>query len=173
MNILDLIKERRSIRKFKTVNIPESEIKELIEAAISAPSAGNIQPWEFIVVRRKEIKTKLADAALGQKFIEAAPLVIVVCANTSRSAKFYGSRGVNLYCLQDTAAAIQNMLLLSKSKKIGSCWIGAFSEDAVSEILNIPSSIRPIAIIPFGYPEETPHRTSRRSLEEVVHYESF
>jgi nitroreductase len=173
MDVLEAIKERRSIRAFKNEDVSPEIIEKLVEAAIWAPSAGNIQPWEFIIVRESKIKRSLAEAALEQSFIEEAPIVIVVCANENRSFQGYGSRGKTLYCIQDTAAAIENLLLFAHSIRLGTCWIGAFREDKVMEILEIPSGIRPIAIIQVGYTAETPIPRKRRPINLVVHYEKF
>jgi len=173
MDVLEAIKGRRSIRAFKSEDVSSEVVEKLIDAAICAPSAGNIQPWEFIIVRKPEIKRKLAEAALNQEFIETAPVVIVVCANENRSSQGYGVRGKTLYCIQDTAAATQNILLCAYSLGLGSCWVGAFREEKVSEILGIPNGIRPVAIIPIGYPAEAPSPRSRRPMHLIVHYEAF
>jgi len=173
MDVFEAIKGRRSIRAFRDINIPDDVVKQLIEAARWAPSAGNIQPWEFIIVRDPEIKHALAEAALGQFFIEEAPVVIVVCADENRSAQGYGVRGRTLYCIQDTAAAIQNIHLAAYSMGLGTCWVGAFREDEVKRILGIPFGIRPVAIIPVGYPAEKPRYVGRRPLESMIHYDRF
>jgi nitroreductase len=173
MDVLEAIKERRSIRAFKSQNVSQELVEKLIEAAIRAPSAGNIQPWEFIIVRRLEIKRELAEAALQQQFIEEAPVVIVVCADENRSSQRYGVRGKTLYCLQDTAAAIQNINLTAYSLGLGTCWIGAFREEKARKILRVPRGMRPVAIIPVGYPAETPPPRSRRPPNNVIHYETF
>jgi len=173
MDVLEAIRGRRSIRAFKSQEISEEIVEKLIDAAIWAPSAGNIQPWEFIIVRKPEIKRGLAEAALDQSFIEEAPVVIVVCANETRSSQGYGMRGKTLYCIQDTAAAIQNLHLAACSFGLGTCWIGAFKEEEAREILKIPYGIRPVAIIPVGYAAETPSPRSRRPKSEIVHYETF
>ena len=112
-------------------------------------------------------------AALDQTFIEEAPVVIVVCANEIRSGRGYGNRGATLYCLQDTAAAIQNMLLTACDLGLGTCWVGAFHEEDARKILNIPRGVRPIAIIPVGHPAEKPEMRFKRALSEVVHYETY
>ena len=125
MDVLEAIKGRRSIRAFKSQNVSAEIIEKLVDAARWAPSAGNIQPWEFIIVRKPEIKRRLAQAALGETFIEEASVVIVVCANENRSFEGYGMRGKTLYCIQDTAAAIQNIHLAAYSLGLGTCWIGA------------------------------------------------
>jgi nitroreductase len=171
--VLEAIRGRRSIRAFKSQNVPQEVITELIDAARWAPSAGDIQPWEFIIIRKPEIKKRLVEAALGQAFIEEAPVVIVVCANESRSSQRYGTRGRTLYCLQDTAATIQNIHLLAHSLGLGSCWVGAFKEEEAMEVLKLSLGTRPIAIIPVGYPAEAPLPGNRRPISQIVHYETF
>jgi len=173
MDILEAIKSRRSIRAFKSQNVPAEIVKNLIDAARWAPSAGNIQPWEFIIIRKPEIKRRLAEAALGQAFIEEAPVVIVVCANEDRSSQGYGVRGRTLYCIQDTAAAIENILLVACSLGLGTCWVGAFREEEARVTLKVPYGMRPVAIIPVGYPAEAPSPGSRRPINQIVHYETF
>ncbi|MEM1539732.1 MAG: nitroreductase family protein, partial [Candidatus Bathyarchaeia archaeon] len=111
--------------------------------------------------------------ALGQSFIEETPVVIVACADENRSAQGYGMRGKNLYCIQDTAAAVQNIHLAAYSMGLGTCWVGAFMEDEVKKILKIPEGIRPVAIIPVGYPAEKPSPPPRRPLRQIIHYETF
>ena len=173
MDVLEAIKGRRSIRAFKRQNVSQELVEKMIDAAIWAPSAGNIQPWEFIIVRRLEIKRELAEAALQQKFVEEAPVVIVVCADENRSSQRYGVRGKSLYCIQDTAAAVQNINLAACSLGLGTCWIGAFREKEARKILRVPRGVRPVAIIPVGYPAETPPPRSRRPSNNVIHYETF
>lgn len=173
MDVLEAIKNRRSIRAFKNEDISSGTVEKLIDAARWAPSAGNIQPWEFIIVKNSEVKRRLAEAALNQKFVEEAPIVIVVCADESRSFKGYGLRGKSLYCIQDTAAAIQNIHLAACSLGLATCWVGAFIEEKVREILDIPDRIRPVALVPTGYPAEKPSPPSRRPLSQIIHYEKF
>jgi len=148
-------------------------VEKLIDAARWAPSAGNIQPWEFIIVRNPEIKRNLAKAALNQSFIEEAPVVIVVCADEIRSSQGYGVRGKTLYCIQDTAAATQDIHLAAYSLGLGTCWVGAFNEEEARKILEIPQGVRPVAIIPVGYPAEKPPARNRRPLNQIIHYEKF
>jgi len=173
VDIFEVFKARRSIRSFTKEDVSEEDLMKILEAARWAPSAGNIQPWEFVVIRRPEIKREIARAALNQTFIEEAPVVIVVCADGNRSGWVYGSRGVNLYCIQDTAAAIENMLLAACALGLGACWVGAFNEERVREILRIPRGMRPVAIIPLGHPAERPSPPHKRPLKEIVHYETF
>ena len=173
MDVLEAIKGRRSIRAFKSQAVSTEIVERLIDAARWAPSAGNIQPWEFIIVKNPEIKRNLAKAALNQSFIEEAPVVIVVCADEIRSSQGYGVRGKTLYCIQDTAAATQNIHLAAYSLGLGTCWVGAFNEEEARKILEIPEGVRPVAIIPVGYPAEKPPARNRRPLNQIIHYEKF
>ncbi len=173
MDVFEAIKKRRSVRAYTNEEVSEEDVERLIEAARWAPSAGNIQPWKFVIVTNAETKRKLSDAALHQTFIEEAPVVIVVCADVPRSSWGYGSRGTNLYCLQDTAAATENMLLAAQALGLATCWVGAFHEDAVAKVMNTPRNVRPVAIVPVGHPAEKPRVPSRRSVGEIVHYERF
>ena len=173
MDVFKAIKNRRSIRAFTDEPVTDEEIEKLIDAARWAPSAGNIQPWEFIIVRDPQVKHGLCEAALNQTFIEEAPVVIVVCANPMQSSKGYGSRGINLYCIQDTAAATQNILLAAHAMGLATCWVGAFSEEEAKRVLGVPDGLRPIAIVPVGHPAEKPRVRPRRQLSEITHHETF
>ena len=173
MDVFEAIKNRRSVRAYTSEGVSEQDVERLIEAAMLAPSAGNIQPWGFVIVTNAETKRRLSDAALHQTFIEEAPVVIVVCADVERSSWGYGSRGANLYCLQDTAAATENMLLAAQALGLATCWVGAFHEDAVAKVINTPRNVRPVAIVPVGFPAEKPNPPPRRSIKELVHYETF
>ena len=173
VDVVEAIKGRRSVRAFRNEDVSEEAVARLIDAAHWAPSAGNIQPWEFIIVRKTELKRRLVEAAFGQSFVEEAPVVIVVCAREDLSSKRYGLRGRALYCLQDTAAAVQNIHLTAFSFGLGTCWIGAFREDDVREALGVPREARPVALIPVGYPVGVSSAPKRRSAGEITHRESF
>ncbi len=169
-DIIDAIKERRSVREFEKRDIPDATIGRLLESAHLAPSAGNLEPWKFIVVKQDDLKAKLSEAAYGQRSLRSAPVCIVVCAEPSRSAAKYGDRGANLYCLQDTAAAVENLLLTATGYGLGSCWVGAFNEQEVQEDLGLETSLRPVAMIPVGYPvnEVEVDEVPRRPVDEVT-----
>lgn len=169
-DVFDAIKGRRSVRVFKEDEIPEATVTRLLEAACHAPSAGNLQPWQYYVVTSKSKKEELAGAAYGQTFVAAAPVAIVVCAQPEISAARYGNRGSEFYCLQDTAAAVQNILLAAYALGLGTCWVGAFDDEEVSRVLGLPGETRPVAIIPVGYPVRESPQPSRRAVEEVVHF---
>jgi nitroreductase len=167
------IKKRKSVRAFRDVSLRDGDLEKILGAAILAPSAGNLQPWSFVVSSKEDFKRALAQAALSQEFIANAPVVITVCAIRAQSAARYGDRGIALYCLQDTAAAIENILLAATALGYGACWIGAFDEEEVRKVLNIPPAARPVALIPIGIPDEEPEETTRKPLEAVLHYETY
>ncbi|TXT55130.1 MAG: putative NADH dehydrogenase/NAD(P)H nitroreductase [Candidatus Thorarchaeota archaeon] len=175
--LLDVITSRISVRKFKDQEIPEEDIEKILQVGISAPSAGNRQPWRIIVVENSETKMKLAENAFNQSFLAKAPVVIVICAVPSESAERYGERGMNLYVYQDTAALAENILLAAHCMNYGSVWIGAFDEDSVVKTLEIPHTMRPVAIIPIGVPEysgeEMPDKRPRRPLKDIVSREKL
>lgn len=173
MEVIKAIKTRTSIRDYRPTPIPDSVIKELLEAAIQAPSAGNTQDWEFIIVKNPKTKQELSGAAFNQEFLARAPLAVVVCSNLDRISDAYGSRGISLYSIQDTSAAIENLMLAAWSRGIGSCWTGAFNEERVRGILVLPTNIRPLAIITLGYPSSMPGKPKRRDLSEVMHLDKW
>ncbi|RLI72654.1 nitroreductase family protein [Archaeoglobales archaeon] len=169
---LRIIYERVSIRKFKNDEIPDKILMEILKAGNAAPSAGNLQARDFIVIKDKDIKLRLAEASLNQMFIAQAPVVIVVCANYPRSMRVYKERG-RLYAEQDATAAVENMLLAIHALGLGAVWVGAFYESEVSRILEIPEYARPIAIIPVGYPAEKPGPRSRYPIDVITHWEKW
>jgi len=171
MDVYSAVKNRRSVRRFKKEPFAEETLEKLLDAARLAPSAGNAQPWQFIVVRNRNTMARLADAALGQSWMLSAPLMVVVCAELKRSAASYGRRGVELYAIQDTAAAIENMLLCAVAEGLAACWVGAFREEAAASALGIDSkTLRPVALIPIGYPAERSSMPPKRPLDDVVQY---
>lgn len=168
MDLIECIESRSSIRGFSDEDVPEDLVLEMIRIGNRAPSAGNLQARDFVIVRDRDIISKLTAAALGQKFIEEAPVVIVCCANHDRIAN-YGQRGRDLYCIQDVSAAVQNMLLFITASGYGSCWIGAFEERGVSEAVRLPKHIRPVAMLPIGRPISAGRQTSRMAVKDIVH----
>ena len=173
MDLLEAIAGRRSIRSFKKQDLPDGAIEKIVDAARLAPSAGNAQPYEFVVAQEEKTRQLLSQAAFNQRDVQEAPVVIVVCADEKRASKSYGDRGKNLYCIQDTAAAVQNILLTAYAMGFGTCWIGRFKEDEVKKVINAPKEIRPVALITIGYPDESPAARSRRPVKELIHKEAF
>lgn len=170
MDFKDLVKSRRSIRNFVDKEVSKDLILELLEAARFAPSAGNCQPWHFYVVKNKELLARLGERAYDREWFTKAPLAIVVCVDIPEAERRYKERGRNLYCYQDTAAAIQNILLSAKALGLGSCWIGAFDEEALVDILELDETTRPVAIIALGYPADGPIAPKRKPIEEITSF---
>ena len=172
MDLREAIEKRASVRSFTEDPVPDELVMEMLRLGAQAPSAGNLQARDFIVVRGAETKAKLAKAAFGQDFVERAPVVVVCCANLSR-IRNYGIRGTDLYCLQDVAASVENMMLYVTSQVFGSCWVGAFDEVQVSRILELPENVRPVVLLPVGMPKEPQRKTPRLKLETLVHNEKW
>ncbi|MFQ5803934.1 MAG: nitroreductase family protein [Candidatus Methylomirabilales bacterium] len=169
MEVLEVIKERRSVRQFKRMPLPPQTFDALVDALRWAPSAGNLQSRKFYFVLNNGLKAQLARAALDQDFIGQAPLAVVACAD-HRIAWRYGERGVRLYCLMDVAASLQNLLLTAQGLALASCWVGAFDEEKVRKLLELPGDLRPVAIVPIGFPAEHSEPPPRVSREEAVVY---
>lgn len=168
MEFKQVLAGRRSVRHFNTkLNVTEEQIRALLEAAVSAPTAGNIQPWRFFVIRTPEARARLAEA-LPQRWATSAPVVIVAAVDPRPSAARYRDRGEMLYSIQDTAAAVENLLLAAVDLGLASCWIGAFNEKAVAEAVGAKAPVTPIAVLPIGYSAEAAGKPARRPLDEVV-----
>lgn len=164
---LATILNRSSCRRFTNQELTSAEIHTLLLTMQRAPSAGNRQPWHFYIIFNQEIKEKLVEASHGQKFLADAPVVFAITAKPSESAARYGDRGAELYSIQDTAAAIQNLMLAAESLGLCSCWVGAFDDQTVVEILNLDEQ-RPVALIPIGHREGKTVMTKRKPLEEIT-----
>ncbi|MDO5836157.1 MAG: nitroreductase family protein [Methanobacterium sp.] len=173
MEVFEAISQRRSIRRFKEEDVDESLIEKIVQSGVWAPSAGNLQSWELILVKNPQTREKLSEAAYLRDFIAKAPLVMVPCVNLIVSGGVYGTRGVKLYSLQDVSCAIENMLLMAHALGLGTCWVGAFDEQLVIDLLEIPDNIRPVALIPLGYPDEKPYPPPRRDLDDFIHFERY
>lgn len=168
MEFSDVIAKRRSVRHFNTnLEVSEADVRTLLDAAVAAPSAGNIQPWRFTVVKSLEARERLA-GALHQRWATGAPVIIVVSVDPRPCAARYGDRGEYLYALQDTAAAVENILLTAVDRGLAACWIGAFDEVAVRDALGLSSPVTPVAIVPVGHSAESAGRPARRPLAEVT-----
>ncbi|MFQ5574781.1 MAG: nitroreductase family protein [Terriglobia bacterium] len=162
LDVYEAIHGRRSVRAFERDRpVPSGTVERLLEAAVRAPSAGNVQPWRFWVVRDTDLIARLAEAANGQMFVGGAPVVFVVAADLAASDRSYGRRGVNLYSIQDTAAAVQNLLLAVYAEGLGGCWVGAFSESEVSGCLGL---------IPVGFPARDTRPARKHSIQDVTQF---
>ena len=171
MEVAEAIDLRRSIRRYQDKDVPDGMVKAILRAGHMAPSAGNLQGRDFIIVRDRGMRELICKAALGQSFILEAPVCIVVCANIGRSSAKYGKRG-ELYAVQDASAAAMNMMLMALDLGLGTCWVGAFDEQAVSRLLGIPQGVRPVMLMPLGFPDESPYAPPRLG-EKLEHQEKW
>lgn len=169
MNVIEAIKKRRSIRKYLNREVEDDKLKRILEATRLAPSARNFQDWRFIVVRDPKIREKLSVAARGQSFIAEAPVVIAACG---LNPDYVMTCGQHCYTI-DVAIALDHMSLSAVEEGLGTCWIGAFYEDKVKEILGVPDDVRVVALMPIGYPAEQPSPTRRKPIEEIVAYDRW
>jgi nitroreductase len=158
MDIFDAIVTRKGVVKFKKDTVDDKLIGVMLHMATHAHSAGDMQEWNFVVVKDEEIKKKLYSAALEHPLLREAPLIIVVCADLEKASMRYGKRGEVFYSVQDTAAAAMLMLVSANALGLGAAWIGSFDEERVKDILFLPDKLRPVAIIAVGYPAEAEER---------------
>jgi len=171
MDLMEAIKTRRSIRRYKPLQVPETLLREVLNAARLAPSADNAQPWKMVVVRDELVRSKLAVACNGQKFIAQAPIVLVACGIPEDAFQTVG--GYMSSHVIDATIAMDHLTLAAHSLGLGTCWIAAFKEDKVREILGIPEDVRVVALTPLGYPDETPERSPRKNLEDLMVFDKY
>ena len=170
MDVYEAIRRRKSVRAFADREISEKILSRLLEAARLAPSAKNFQDWRFVVVRDPRTRKLLAEAAREQRFVGQAPVVLACCAETDNHVMTCGQPCYPI----DLAIAIDHITLAAAAEGLGTCWIGAFFEDRVKEILGIPEEIRVVALLPIGYPENPgPVEKSRLDREKIVRYEHW
>lgn len=169
MSVLEVIRERGSIRSYQDRDIPEDVMEKILEAGRLAQSAGNRQPWEFVVVEGEELKRKLAEVANNQGFVGEAAAVIVCVADPENC----GHVGSLDSFLVDVGIAMENMALVSWENGLGSCWIGAYHERKLKDLLGIPENLRVVSILTLGYPAEEPSPKKRKDLDQIVHHEKY
>jgi nitroreductase len=168
MKVFDAISLRRSIRKYKSDPVEKGKLERILEAGRLSPSAVNKQPWHFIVVRDPSVRESLR-ASYGQSWFVNAPLIIVVCADPSSA---WVRRDGEEFWKVDAAIALQDMILCATEEGLGTCWIGAFSEEPARRVLKIPEKIRIAAMTPLGYADESKEPVSdRKPLKKITHYE--
>ena len=172
MDCIEAINTRRSIRSFLPDEVSPQDIQTILEAGRYAPTAGNLQPCYFIVVKDADTIKKIHAATFGQELIAQAPTVIIVCADPDRCDK-YGEKGRQRFSLIDCANATENMLLAAHALGYGACWVGGFSEKEVRNILSIPETFHVVAMIPIGKPNGPPVPRIKRPLEEIVRWEKW
>jgi nitroreductase len=165
-NVLDVIKKRRSVRRYTDQAVTDEQIRQLLEAAMAAPSADNIQPWEFVVVKDPDLKRQVAQTHPWSDMAAEAAVVFVVCGHQRASGHW----------VEDASAATENLLLAATALDLGTVWVGIYPstgyEDHVRRVLGIPREMRVLCLVPVGHPAESkPPRTKYR--ESKVHYERW
>jgi len=165
---MDLVRKRRSIRRYKPDPISDRDLKTILEAARLAPSWSNRQCWRYIIVTDQSIKEKLAKA--GEKWVNEAPVIVVVCADPRTSGHKPGME----YFMVDIGISFKHLVLAATNLGIGTCWIGAFDAEQVKEALGVPSEIRVVAYTALGYPDEKKGRVfARKPLRDICFYERY
>jgi len=169
MDVFDAIKKRRSVRGYLDREVEQEKLDVILEAAQLAPSASNRQEWRFVVVKDSETRKKLRQAAKGKQFVEEAPVILACCAKTDNHIMTCGQLCYPI----DVAIAIDHMTLVAVELGLGTCWVGAFYEDQVKEILNIPKDIRVVELLTIGYAKDVPSLRKRLKLEEIACYDDW
>jgi len=176
MDVREAIRTRRSVRNYRSDPIPDDVLDEMLEALRLAPSAANRQPWRFVVVRDPKTREELGRASRNQMFIAQAPVIIVGCGFPDQAYQKMGGSGNSVDI--DLAIALDHLTLAAAEAGLGTCWIGAFDEQAVKEILGIPPEVKVVALTPLGYPAEPGllhpiEENKRKKREEVIAFEKF
>ncbi len=169
MELKEAIKTRKSIREYEDKPIPDDKLQRILEAARLAPSGANRQDWKFIVVRDSKRRQELAKASGGQPQVAQAPVVI---AAVSTVPDVIMRCGVPAYAV-DLAIAVDHITLAAVDEGLGTCWIGAFSQEAARAILQVPESCRIVALLPLGFPKQPGRPKTRKSLDEIICYETY
>ncbi len=173
MDFYEVIRTRRSIRSFKPDLIPDEVLNRILEAVRIAPSGSNRQPWKFIVVKDEALKKRLVPACQNQRFIAEAPVIIAACGGNIRWNR--GGYMGEMSMLVDVSIAFTHLILAARAEGLGTCWIGAFNNDEVKKVLNIPEDMNVVAVTPLGYPKEEAFTEPgpRKSLAEIVSTDKF
>jgi nitroreductase len=169
MELMEAIRSRRSIRKYQDRSVEPDRLMRVLDAGRIAPSAKNLQDWKFIVVKDADKRRRLSEAAMGQPWVAAAPVVIAACATKPDNIMPCGQRCYPI----DLSIALDHMSLAAVAEGLGTCWIGAFYEDLVKEILGVPAEMRVTSMMTLGYPAESPAARPRKKLEDVVVYDGW
>lgn len=169
MEVMEAIRERHSIRSYEDREVEDKKLNLILEAGRLAPSASNRQEWRYVVVRDKQTRQKLMEAAAGQAFVAQAPVVIACCAESDGHIMRCGQPCYPI----DVAISIDHMTLKAVEEGLGTCWVGAFNEAKAKEILAVPQEIRLVELLALGYPTHVPWEKIRKELSEIVKYESW
>jgi nitroreductase len=179
MEVLEAIKTRRGIRRYKPHGVPEEKLNIVLEAGRWAPSWKNTQCWRFVVVKDREKKSKLAETLTPDNpaisAIKEAPVLIVACAELGKSGFFDGRAATDKgdWYMFDVALAMQNLALAAHSLGLGTVHVGAFDARKAAEILDVPPGVAVVEMAPLGYPAQEVKAPSRKKLSELVFWESY
>ncbi|MBW2970387.1 nitroreductase family protein [Candidatus Woesearchaeota archaeon] len=172
MDTLECIATRRCIRKFLDIPVEFEKIGNIMDAGRYAPSAGNLQDWKFMLITDEAMRNEIAKACVEQFWIATAPVIILVCTEPEKTKRFYGRSGEK-FSIQNSAAVVQNMLLAAHAEGLGACWVGAFEEEAIRRLLEIPDSVMVQAIVPIGYADEKVPVPLRFTLEDLIYIDAW
>ncbi|MEK6841432.1 MAG: nitroreductase family protein [Nanoarchaeota archaeon] len=173
MDLLETLEKRYSCRNYLDKDVKDKDIAKIINYASLAPSAGNLQPWQIIVIKNKAKRHSLAIASLNQTWMKQAPVHLVICGNEEYVKRFYKVKG-DLYCIQDCATFIENILLLATSLGLASCWVGAFEDNMIKRELEIPKNIKIYAIVTLGYSnEKNPNAKKRYDIQTFTFFNQY
>lgn len=168
-DFFETIRHRHSVRRYRSEQpVSRKQLHAILEVACAAPSAGDLQSYRIAIATAPEHRQALQAAAGHQAFLAEAPACLVFCADAERAASRYGERGAMLYALQDATIAASYAQLAAVAAGLASAWVGDFDELAVRAALNIPSELRPIALIAIGTAAEVPEETPRRPLDDML-----
>jgi len=168
MDFFETVDKRRSTRAFQAKEVDVQTIKRILDTVNLAPSAGNLQAYRISVVKSKKAREELMFACLEQEFVAQAPVVFVFSADKKQSELKYELRGYELYAVQDATIAAVYCQLAATALGLSSAWVGAFDPLEVSRLINAEPEEVPVAVIPVGYPAESPGRTGRKQLKQLV-----
>lgn len=172
MDFNEIVRTRRSIRRFLDIPVEFEKLGEILENAIYAPSAGNLQDWKFILITDKEKIEGVAEACYNQEWIGNSPVCLIACVEPSKTRNFYGDQGEK-YSLLNGGAAIQNILLSVHNEGLASCWVCAFEDEMLKRNLSIPDDIIVAGVLPIGYADEKVPVPPRNDIEDVTFIESW
>ncbi|MFB0503869.1 MAG: nitroreductase family protein [Candidatus Bathyarchaeia archaeon] len=172
MDVFEALTKRKSVRSYLETPVPDEVLAKVMEAARLAPSAGNVQPWHFIAVRKEEKRVRIAKGCRYGKFLDESPVVIIACGDKKASPHYYA---------METAIALEHVVIASTALGLGTCWIGMFKEQEIREMLNLPENFEIIALLALGYPREKVDIWARilhairprKRLEEILSLETY
>ncbi|MDO8642844.1 MAG: nitroreductase family protein [Candidatus Woesearchaeota archaeon] len=170
--VLELIKRRRSIRKYKDLPVEWDKLINILTAGEYAPSAGNVQDWKFIIVTDDETRKQIARACVNQVWMETAPLHVVICSIPERTIQYYGKAGEK-YTIEDCSCAAENMMVQATAEGLGCCLVSAFDEMMMRLALAIPERATPISVLTIGYADEEVPAPPRMMLETIVYLQRY